>query len=101
MSVKYEWDVETVDDHGDVLDHDHDASLSALLHRHHDIGNGEQLALVRDVGDDIEGLLDRTWAYVEEGELDEFFCTASGTPDYKTPKRFHAELARAIKQQGQ
>lgn len=91
MSVKYEWDVETVDDHGDVLDHDHDASLSALLHRHHDIGNGEQLALVRDVWRDDGELIDRSWAYAENGKLPDTF---SGGETAKVPKRFHDEIAK-------
>ena len=100
-NIRYEWDIETVavGEHEDVLEHAHAASLSEydmeqLIHAiNQDIepgGTFTRLVLVRDKGDDIEGLTDRAWAYItDEGTLPE--CFNNGI---KVPKRFAEEFNR-------
>lgn len=91
--VYYEWDIEIWEEDGeDIIDHQHDEKCPTrpLL-------ANERLVLVRDVGNDIEGLVDRSWAYVrEDGTLPERFDY--GLPEelgVQVPKRFHEELKRA------
>jgi len=86
----YEWDIETVDEHGDILDHDHSATCPA-----HELAHNERLVLVRDVIGP-EGVDDRTWAYVTGGKLPTFFSDAWQTHTREVPKKFHNELKKAL-----
>ena len=88
MRTYYEWDVEEVDSDGDVSDHDFDEKLSVLL-KAHPIGENESLVLVYNLGSELDGIQDRAWAYVKEGELPEEFDNG-----YRVPMRFHHELSR-------
>lgn len=97
MTVSYEWDIEEVDrDSGDILDHNHGDKLSQLLRAFGDIitqGRGD-LVLVRDEGNNVEGLLDRYWAYVKDGVLPEYFTDSMGEDTgIRVPQRFHREIA--------
>ena len=101
MAVTYEWLVDFVDEDGDIIDvyhadtyaealkwaQDSDFLQSREFH-HADIG------LVRDVGNDLEGITDRQWAYIEDGKLPERMDWGGGeTGGAKVPQRFHKELA--------
>jgi hypothetical protein len=74
--ISYYWDVETVDINDDVQDH-HQGDLTYLIAVFGDIiltGQDEtRLVLVRDKENDVDGLVNRQWAYVEDGELPETF----------------------------
>ena len=102
MSVSYEWDMEEVDEHGDVADHSFADTLassgfdrSELRPGRHEV-EGFDLVLVRD--DDN----DRVWAYCSliGGKLVLQDCWNNGIqgagdmPNWKVPQRFHKELAR-------
>ena len=95
--VNYEWDIEWVDRHGDIQDHNHRDKLEDHKPpRKVPDANGytEDLVLVRDEWNEWEWLVDRQWAYVKEGILPEKFdCGA------KVPKRFHVEYNRWVKKQ--
>ena len=92
--VSYEWDLEEVDEYGDIVDH-HWCDKCPGLPTEPNL----ELVLIRDVhrglaGDDFNMSADlehRSWAYVRDGKLPEFFDDGE-----KVPKRFHAELAKAI-----
>lgn len=94
MSIKYEWDVEEHDD-VDVLDHDHRDKLSDFKKLSFSQINGVEfcLVLVKDVGNQDEGLQHRAWAYtmwdraVERWVLPGCFDDGSNVP-----KKFHDEL---------
>ena len=89
MATIYEWDYETWDENGDILDHDHADKLSEFS----DSRKTAHLVLVRDSGNDIDGLTDRVWAYVSGGKLPEYFTDELNNPtQYKVPQRFHKEL---------
>ncbi|NVO13876.1 MAG: hypothetical protein HXX10_07555 [Rhodoplanes sp.] len=97
MPTCYEWDIEAVDAHGDIQDHDHSNQLdydSAYL-RKALARDGYHLVLVRDVCDAGGSVEDRSWAYVDDNRLPELFDDLQGTGK-KVPKRFHVELAAAI-----
>lgn len=88
----YEWDYETVDEHGDVIDHNH----RSRLWQFNDADKTDWLVLVRDEGDEANGLENRSWAYVKEGILPKYFQDADNHNTAKVPKRFHEELRRYL-----
>jgi hypothetical protein len=92
-STVYEWVIEAIDEHGDIVDVDHresraeaEASIAGATGRH-DIG------LTRDVFDEVDGLIDRTWAYLQpDGTLPEYFSESGGAETrHKVPTRFRKE----------
>lgn len=90
--TKYEWTFESVDEFGDIVDSDFSESLSGFDKGQH---QGEDLGLVRNEGDEINGLQDRFFAYVKDGKLPDHF---DDHPNMKVPKRYHKELERFINQ---
>ena len=98
MTITYEWDIEEVDrESGDILDHNHGSSLAwlipnagAIIHQ----GRGD-LVLVRNEGNNLDGLIDRCWAYAQGYELPQYFSASDGSEtDIKVPQRFHREIKR-------
>jgi hypothetical protein len=103
--ISYEWDIETcaVDDggeHGDVLDHNHRARLTdfdpdqlaaGIAERVDAAGHISRLVLVRDSGNDVEGLKERQWAYLEKGAFPDAFDNGA-----MVPARYRRELDRAV-----
>lgn len=93
MTVGYEWIVEVVDEDGDILDTTAwPTAREAVFHMADKLpdGHGYDFGLVRNDGDDVEGLADRQWAYVRNGALpDEFDGGAA------IPKRLREELRGA------
>jgi len=90
MAITYEWDLETVDlESDDIIDHDFRETLSDL-----DLpASNQRLVLVRNVGNDLEGLTDRLWAYVCKGQLPICFHSAGEVEtSIRVPSRFHREL---------
>jgi len=90
----YEWDVELVDEYEDVLDHDFSEKCPGIPTQktfRGEEGEYEMLVLVKNVYRQWD-LSDRTWAYVKEGKLPEYFSDAWQREASKVPKRFHKEL---------
>ena len=87
MATIYEWCIETVDEHDDIIDLDFSDKLSAF--KPSEIDTTHRLALLCNVGTDDDGLLDRQYAYSLEGVLP--YAFDGGTT---VPKRFIGELAR-------
>lgn len=92
MSIYYEWDIETVDEHGDVVDHHHADKLAELPV----LEERELLVLVWNEGNESDGVLERLWAYVTTGgDLPIVFSDGRGKrTTIKVPRRFHIELVR-------
>lgn len=97
--VRYEWDMEELDPTNldpierDILDHNHADQLWKLGGLPN---KNQRLVLVRDEGNDLDGLTDRLWAYVSnDWTLPEYFCDSEGKQTMvKVPARFHKELAK-------
>ena len=95
MSIVYEWCVEVVDQHGDIVDNYFAASLAQAIEWAAD-GDGEyeyQICLVR-TEDTFNG--DMAWAYLTDGRLPEYFADAFGHDTTKVPQRFHRETERQV-----
>jgi len=116
----YEWDIETVKlreeaDECDVIDHNHADRLETLLSleapdagdelkmalaegRVEDEDGGRWLVLVRDVGSNDAGLLDRSWAYVSGRKLPTHFRNALGNAtQHRVPQKFFREFEQVLR----
>lgn len=76
--ITYEWDIETYEEE-DIVDH----SFMLAVPK-----ENEKLVLVRDDYVDV-----KSWAYVENNQLPEYFKDAYDRVVAKVPKRFFKELA--------
>ena len=80
--LSYEWTAELLDRNGDIEDSDFSEKLRDLD------TEGRRVGLVRQRGNEHDGVTERTWAYVEGGKLPR--CFQDGE---RVPVRFHAEWA--------
>jgi hypothetical protein len=88
----YQWDVETIDADGDIVGHEQGTLKSLLDVFGSEILTGtasQRLVLIRDRYNDVEGVTDRQWAYIEAGALPAEFDGGSAVP-----ARFQKELSR-------
>jgi hypothetical protein len=83
--TEYEWDHESYDEFGDIIDHDFSDKYPGIPTE-----DNVELVLVKNVARGLAGeeysfmLDDRAWAYVVDGALPEQFTDGS-----KVPVRFH------------
>ena len=81
--VYYEWSAEQISRDGDIIDCTFAPSLISLaLFKHY------QLCLLRRKGNDIDGEIDRLYAYVKDNRLPDYFEDS----DIIVPGRFKKEL---------
>jgi hypothetical protein len=89
--LDYEWDIEVLDEHGDIEDHDFQDNYPGTQ----DDPEKNVVVLVKSYARGLSGdeysffIEDRTWAYIKDGELPEEF--QDGT---RVPQRFHKEVAK-------
>lgn len=90
--VYYEWAVEERDEHGDAIDVSHYETYKAAADSAAQWLDGKayDIVLVYNMGCDSEGILERSWAYVDGGKLAETFENGRNVP-----KRFLKEFERA------
>jgi hypothetical protein len=93
--IRYEWDIETTDQNGDILDHDHRDTYADALRVSLLTDEPHNIVLVRDVIDSDGDLTDRSWAYMDGGKLPEYFQDSAGNDYKKVPTPIHAQVARA------
>lgn len=83
--VFYEWSVETIDEFGDI----EDSSFYDTIEEVPTLEDNQRLCLVRNEGNDDEGLTHRLWAYVKDGKLPEYFSDSNECEvGYKVPLKF-------------
>ncbi len=92
--VMHEWDVETLDEFGDIEDHNHCETLQPY---HLDLDRNQRLVLVCDHYPPVGGL-NRSWAYVENNTLPLYFEDAYGNKTTRVPKRFQLSLTALAKE---
>jgi len=94
METSYEWDVETIDEHGDIQDHDHFDKLKDSYFFHDEINERTlELVLVRDTWNAM-GQSVRTWAYMVNKKMPEFFQDAYQNNATKVPQRYLNEFQK-------
>jgi hypothetical protein len=77
----------------DIVDTHCFGSLNHLLMFRSGCNGPTRVGLVRDRGNDVEGLLDRCWAYVRDGFLPQTFSYGAGEDAHiMVPLKFHKEL---------
>ena len=85
--IDYEWDIESVDEYGDIVDHGFNESCPT-----EPLPAGSDLVLVKSYLDPTGSFIEeKAWAYTRgTNELPEEFDDGS-----KVPVRFHKELRKA------
>lgn len=83
--VTIEWLIETLDEHGNIVDVNHSETFPGLPKQWQDVG------LVRDVITS-KGVEERSWAYINDGKLETFFKYADGSHGAVVPKHYHNEV---------
>jgi len=95
--VVYEWTTEAIDADGDIVD---SSFFDKLLDVSKDDFESNEVGLVKNEGDEANGLEDRFWAYIKDGKLPEYFADGGGhTVDIKVPQKYHKELSDYLKKQ--
>ena len=93
--IRYEWTLETIE-LGEIIDNDFSDKLDFDIAKVLDVPYYD-LGLVRNEGNEIDGVNERYWAYVKEGKLPDNFKTAMGEDTgIKIPNRFHDELKKYL-----
>lgn len=100
--VNYEWTIETLDfydgcgDNPDIIETiAFDENLQAALDYQDELNEPSRLVLVRQQGNETDGLTDRSWAYVtDDWTLPETFTHGAGEIGPRVPKRFHNRIRR-------
>jgi len=77
--VSYYWVVEQLDEYGDIIDTSRAKSLKAAISADVDF-HSKAVALVRDLSNDWEGLIDRGHAYLAEGKIPGYFDSGHKVP---------------------
>lgn len=94
--VEYEWVVETLeslDEDADIIAVEHWMTYARAVNWANEMVEGHyRIGLVRDT--DRGGYHCRSWAYITDGKLPEFFTDACGWRTSDVPQRFHREVAR-------
>jgi hypothetical protein len=86
LLVSYEWEWVVSDDAGDIVEVDY-ADPGGLC-----VMPGMTLhALVKNYGNEVDGIQDRSWAYVEDGLLGATFDDGS-----RVPAKLMAEFAKVM-----
>lgn len=85
--ITYEWGYEIEDQNGDIIDNHFEDNLNDLK------GESGNLVLVRNEGNEIDGVTDRYWAYVKANKLPDFFTDSMGSSvNIKVPQKFRKQL---------
>ena len=90
--VTYEWVVEEHDQYGDIIDPLFFETYKEAIRESLDCVGYYEIALVRNTGNDEDGLTDRQYAYVNDDELPEEFDLGN-----RVPARFHSEVRKEHK----
>lgn len=105
MQKSYEWDLEWLDRDGDISDHDfQDAGKMLDLQQHLSQWTPEKLyeanrkevcfVLVLNVGNEDEGLVDRSWAYTQFTEAGEPSLPEYFQDGQRVPKKYREQFAK-------
>ena len=78
LHTEYEWGYDVLDEHKDIIETAFADKLDTF--KQNDVINHE-LCLIRHVGNAERGLVDRQYAYVENGELPGEFDGGAKLPD--------------------
>lgn len=98
--VRYEWVALAIEDYDngehDIQDRSERDTLAAA--RQDAAGfaasgrySRTEIELVRDEGNDLDGLIDRQFAVLKDGRLPEYFSYGDGEELARVPQRFHRE----------
>lgn len=88
-SISYEWTVECIGEHGDIVDldfyDDPDAMLEAVV-KSLEVHTRVDFGLIKYIGIEGEGVVERGYAYVTDGNLPTEFDNGHKVPAYLLKK---------------
>lgn len=92
--VEYEWDIETTDEYGDVVDHDFDRDFPGYPVRdnHHPPGEKHVVLIRYQFAPDGITQDSKGYAYIRNGRLADYFDDG-----YNVPARFHKKVIQSAK----
>lgn len=95
LKVSYDWTVEEIDQHGDIIDSQFFETFDSAFREFnasnmHGETDHKDIGLVRYLGDEYEGVVEREYAYIKDGVLPEVMDGGS-----KVPQKFHKEYLKA------
>jgi hypothetical protein len=90
--VTIEWLAEKLDFYGDIIEVVHCDTYAEAREVRQSTMHKVDIGLVRDRGNDTEGLIDRQWAYIEKGKLPERFSDSGGAKGPLVPAKYHREI---------
>lgn len=94
--IAYEWTIEEIDEHGDIVDNDFRddyASAASVAASMRLSGTKVEIGLVRNsINDRDENIEDRQWAYLKDGKLPDRFQTSGGRDGAKVPKKYFNQV---------
>lgn len=86
--ITYEWSREIEDENGEIIDSTFEDNLF-------DLPTDGNLVLIRNEGNENEGVTARYWAYINNNILPEYFTNSYGNnTGYKVPNKFINELQK-------
>lgn len=88
MKTIFEWGVESIDEHGDVLDSEFFDNLDSALS--FVVDGKKEIALVRTMFDDDKPFR-RCWSYIENGFINPYFVNSGNQIICRVPGRFIEE----------
>ena len=93
--ITIEWLVEELDSNGDIYNVIHCNNYAHATKVAGWSDSETNIGLVRNRGNKVDGLLDRQWAYLQDGALPERFSDSGGNAGPSVPHRFHFEVRRS------
>lgn len=80
----------------EIVDHNFSDKLDFPDEELTDALKAGTLVLVRTVGNDHDGVFDRTWAYAKSLTMPTYFQNAFNKNGTKVPSKFHGEFNRRV-----
>lgn len=92
----YEWTLEEIDrESEDIIDSDFSNTLESFKRYFND--SNFDIGLVLDEGNEIEGVINREWAYIKNNSLPEYFSNSYGEEtNNKVPNKYKIQLQKVL-----
>lgn len=87
----FEWCWEVTDDYGDIIEHEYCPTLEECIST---APTGADMALVRHLGSEDEGELERGYAYLESSPNGTLTLPERFDNGTKVPARFHSTITK-------
>lgn len=77
-TTTYEWNLPIIDDWGDIIDNQFNEKLSGFSQA--EVDDADAVELIKNIGNEANGIEDRAYAHVRGGQLDTEFDDGCKVP---------------------